>query len=62
MWLRRRKDIAKEASIHLGNVLCPRCNAIAFDINDEIPMFMNQGYCWCCGQRMKWNLDDAKEK
>lgn len=51
-------DIAEEASIHLGSVLCPRCNAVAFDVNDEIPKWTNQGYCWCCGQKMKWKTPD----
>lgn len=58
MWMIRRMDIAEEASIHLGSVLCPRCNAVAFDVNDEIPKWTNQGYCWCCGQKMKWKTPD----
>ena len=36
MWMIRRMDIAKEASIHLGSVLCPDCKDIAFE-TEKIP-------------------------
>lgn len=51
------KQIEKEATVCMRDVICPKCHSIAFE-KDRIPKWMNQGYCWRCGQKMKWKTPD----
>ena len=34
-----------------NSVICPICHAIAFDSN----LWIKNGYCFRCGQKLKWN-------
>lgn len=47
------KQISIDAFIHkdTSSVICPICHAIAFDCNS----WFKDGYCFRCGQKLKWN-------
>lgn len=47
------KPIDAIVSEETHNILCPKCRAIAFTF-EETPLWMTGGYCFRCGQLLKW--------
>lgn len=47
------KQIAIDAFVYQETVICPICDALLDDV-DEIPKWLKEGYCFRCGQKLKW--------